>query len=230
MRHNLSTYAVLAAALTLALPAMGQAKHKRVHKQAVDATDQSTQSNAAPGPVWGAGYAYIIGPTGPLNALSATYRIQPDLAIDGLLLGGTGSVYLGGTNASGGTVNDSISNFGIGAQARYSLLHPNQYLAFQGVGKLTFETQTDSHTVLGNATTTSGDLVSIFLGAGFEGFIPAWQSVSIEVNSGFNITLAGASVEVVVVHVLQRGGELDDVDISLVTTRYAEALLTSRQG
>ncbi|HTA16420.1 MAG TPA: hypothetical protein VK786_01580 [bacterium] len=193
MRHKLSTYAVLAAALTLALPAMGQAKHKRVHRQAPDATDQSMQSNAAPEPVWGAGFAYLIGPTGALNALSATYRLQPDLALDGLLLGGFSSQYLGGTSASGATVNDSISNFGIGAQARYSLLHPNQYLAFQGVGKLSYLTQSDTHTVLGTATTTSGGQVSLFLGAGFEGFIPSWQAVSIEVNSGFNIMLSSVS-------------------------------------
>jgi hypothetical protein len=193
MRHNLSMYAVLAAALTLALPAMGQAKHKRVHRQVPDATDQSTQSTAAPAPVWGAGFGYLPSTNGALDALSATYRPNPDLDFDGLLLGGFGSSYTGGTNSSGQPVNDSNSSFGIGAQARYSLVHPTTFLALQAVGRLSYVIASANQTHLGDTVSTSGGQFGIFLGAGFEGFIPAWSSVSVEINSGLNIMLSNIS-------------------------------------
>jgi hypothetical protein len=192
MRQNLTTYAVLAAALTLALPAMGQAKHKRVHRQDPDATDQSTPANAAPAPVWGAGFGYLPSTNGALDALSATYRLN-DLDLDGLLLGGVGSSYTGGTSASGAPVNDSNSSFGIGAQARYSLLHPTTFLALQAVGRLSYVIASADETHLGDTVSTSGGQFGIFLGAGFEGFIPAWSSVSIEVNSGLNIAFSNIS-------------------------------------
>jgi hypothetical protein len=184
MRHNLPIYAVLAAALTLALPAAGQAKHKRVHRQDPDATDQSVQSNAAP---------YLPSTNGALDALSATYRLNPDLDIDGLLLGGVGSSYNGGTNSAGQPVNDSNSSFGIGAQARYSLLHPTTFLALQAVGRLSYVIASADQTHLGDTVSTSGGQFGIFVGAGFEGFIPAWSSVSVEINSGLNIMFSDIS-------------------------------------
>ncbi|HTB34945.1 MAG TPA: hypothetical protein VK842_08785 [bacterium] len=139
------------------------------------------------------GFGYLPSRNGAIDALSATYRINPDLDLDGLLLGGVASTYAGGTSASGGVVNDGVSSFGLGAQGRYSLFHPSQDLAFQVVGRLSYVTLSTTHTVLGNATTSSSGLIGLFAGFGFEGFIPAWRAVSIEVNSGFNIFLTGLS-------------------------------------
>ena len=44
------------------------------------------------------------------------------------------------------------------------------------------------------------------------------------------LTLAGAAVEVVVIHVFHCGAEIDDVDISLVMAIYADAVYTRGLG
>jgi hypothetical protein len=192
MQRTLSTGLALAAALVLTLPSIGQAAPRRKHNHTPDAV-QTPAVDDTDGGTWGVGVGYLPSPVGALNALSGTYRIMPDLKIDGLLLGGVSSVPLGGTNASGAPVNDGTGSFGIGAQARYSLLHPTSFLDFQLVGRLSFVTGTDSHEVLGTTVNSSASEFGMFVGAGFEGFIPAWRVVSIEVNSGVNIALSGAT-------------------------------------
>jgi len=190
MRHNLSIYAVLAAALTLALPAMGQARHKRVHSQDADATDPSQASDAAPESIWGVGAAYLPGPAGALDAISVTYRGVPNLDFDGMLLGGAAS---GTVSTTFGSATGAGSDFGIGAQARYALLHPSQYLSFQLLGRLSYVTGTLTGTAGGASGSLTTDVFGIFLGGGFEGFIPFWSNVSVEVSSGLNLGFEGTS-------------------------------------
>jgi hypothetical protein len=184
MKQPIITGLMLAAALTLTLPSLGRSA-RRAQPQPAASDDDSGK--------WGVGYAYLPSRSGALDALSATYRLNPNLDLDGMLLGGIGSVYNGGTSASGGVVNDGVSNFGLAAQGRLSLAHPTQDLAFQVVGRLSYVTESTTHTVLGNAVTTSDGLIGLFAGFGFEGFIPSWRAVSIEVNSGFNVFLTGVS-------------------------------------
>lgn len=188
MRRKCSTVLALASALMLILPALGWSRHRMVEEQD---TDQAAP--VQPATQWGVGAAYLPGPTGPLDALTGTMKPNPDLALDGLLLLGTVSVPAGGTDASGNAVNDSMGSFGLGVQGRYDVLHPTEYLAFQLVGRLSYVDVGDTHTVAGHATSTNADQFGIFAGAGFEGFIPAWRSVSVEVNSGLNIAFGGAS-------------------------------------
>lgn len=190
--RTVTTGLALAAALTLALPSIGQAAARRKHNRTPDAVKTPATDNSDGG-TWGVGAAYLPSPTGALNALSGTYLIMPDLKIDGMLLGGNSSVPLGGTNSSGAQVNDGTGSFGIGAQARYSLLHPTSFLAFQLVGRLSYVVGTDSHEVLGTTVNSSASEFGLFVGAGFEGFIPAWKVVSIEVNSGMNIALTDST-------------------------------------
>jgi hypothetical protein len=194
MRNSLSTTLALAAALTLSLPGSSWAKHHRAKTPKPYASDQSADQSTAPEPVWGVGFGYLPSTNGALDALSATYRLNPDLDLDGLLLAGAGSTYNGGTNSAGQPVDDSNSSFGIGAQGRYSLLHPTSFLALQAVGRLSYVTASAAQTHLGNTITTTGGQFGVFAGVGFEGFVPAWPAVSIEVNSGLNIMLSDISV------------------------------------
>lgn len=187
MRHKRSKVLALASALMLTLPALGWSRHRVLEDQDTD------QAAVQPAPQWGVGAAYLPSPTGPLDALTGTFKPNPDLALDGLLLAGSGSVDDGGTDSSGNEVNDSIGSFGLGVQGRYDVLHPTNYLAFQVVGRLSWVDEGDTHTVAGHATSTSESQFGIFAGAGFEGFIPSWRSVSVEVNSGLNIAFTGTS-------------------------------------
>jgi hypothetical protein len=182
MKKTIITGLTLAAALTVALPSLG---HCARHAQAAASDDDSAK--------WGVGYGYLPIRGGAIDALSATYRLNPNVDLDGLLLGGVGSAYTGGTSASGAVVDDGISNFGLGAQGRFSLAHPTQDLAFQAVGRLSYVTTSTTHTVAGISGTNSSGEVALFAGFGFEGFIPDWRAVSIEVNSGFNVLLTGVS-------------------------------------
>jgi hypothetical protein len=189
MRHQRSTVLVLASALMLALPALGWSRHR-----VVEDTDTDQAPAAQPSATqWGVGAAYLPGPAGPLDALTGTLKPNPDFALDGLLLAGTGSVDNGGTDSAGNEVNDSVGSFGLGVQGRYDVLHPTDFLAFQLVGRLSYVDVGDTHTVAGHATSPSQSQFGIFAGAGFEGYIPSWRSVSLEANSGLNIAFTGMS-------------------------------------
>lgn len=174
----------LSAALLLALPGLSYSAGRHTHSV------QPPEDNSAPATdsPWGVGAAYLPGPGGAIDALSLTYRGVPNWDFDGMLLGGSAS---GTVNDSfGGSANGAGSAFGIGAQARYGLLHPSEYLIFQLVGRLSYVTSSATGTVsdgLGSASgTISNDVFGIFVGAGFEGFFPFWRNVSVEVNSGIN--------------------------------------------
>ena len=184
MKKPMLTGLALAAALSLSLASPAQAA-RRAAAPASNSSDGGGQ--------WGVGFGYLPDRNGAIDALSATYRLNPNVDLDGLLLGGIGSTYAGGTSASGGVVNDGTSTFGLGAQGRFSLAHPNPDLAFQAVGRLSYVTLSTTHTVGGVASTISSGEVALFAGFGFEGFIPAWRAVSIEVNSGFNVFLTGVT-------------------------------------
>lgn len=172
MQRHRSQLLTLATALALALPGVASAaRRERVQpRERVQASTDDGQSR------WAMGFCYLPGPNGALNALSATFNPTPDLALDGLLLGGSQS------NVNGG--NFSGSAFGLGAQGRFSLLHPSPDLAFQVLGRLSYVALSNS-----NGANTSSSQVGLFLGAGFEGYIPVWRAVSVEINSGFNIGL-----------------------------------------
>src|SRR5665213_238973 len=192
MQRTLYTGLALAAALMLAMPKAGWARHKHLHAPVVHAAPDSTDQSPA-APAWGVGFGYLPGPGGASNALSGTYRFNPDLSLDGLLLGGIASTINTGTDSAGNPVNGSNASFGLGAQARYSLLHPTDYLAFQLVGRLSYVTMSGTTPERGFNVSSSSGQFGVFLGAGFEGFLPAWRVVSVEVNSGVNIALTGVS-------------------------------------
>lgn len=172
MQRHRSQLLTLAAALALALPGIASAaRRERIQpRERVQASADDGQSR------WALGFGYLPGPYGALNALSATFNPTPDLALDGLLLGGSES-NVGGSNYSS-------SAFGLGAQGRFSLLHPSPDLAFQVLGRLSYVTLSNP-----NGVNTTSSQVGLFLGAGFEGTIPVWRAVSLEINSGFNIGL-----------------------------------------
>ena len=73
------------------------------------------------------------------------------------------------------------------------MAHPMQFLYFQLLGRLSYVDLSSTHTVAGVAGTSASSQVGVFLGAGFEGFIPAWRNVSLEASSGFNIMMTGIS-------------------------------------
>lgn len=180
MKRHRSQWFTLAAALTLILPGVAQAA-RRERAQPRERIQERVQAPTDAGDSrWAMGFGYLPGPNGALDALSATFSPTPDVDIDGLLLGGTVS------NANGGNV--STSAFGLGAQGRFSLLHPSPNLAFQVLGRLSYVSSGNPY-----GANSSSSQVGLFLGAGFEGYIPAWRAVSVEVNSGFNIGLASYS-------------------------------------
>jgi hypothetical protein len=185
MKKPMLTGLAVAAVLGLSLASPAQAARR--------STAPAASSSDGDGK-WGVGFGYLPSRGGAIDALSATFRVNPDLDLDGLLLGGMSSTSNGGTDSSGNPVNDGNSSFGLGVQGRYDLAHANEYLAFQAVGRLSYVTLSNTHTVLGTNTTSTSGQIGAFVGIGFEGFIPAWRSVSIEVNSGLNIQLTGVGV------------------------------------
>jgi hypothetical protein len=182
MRPTLSTTLALSAALLLSLPGLGLcARHARTAEATPEPTPEMT------GSPWGVGAAYLPGPGGALDAISITYRGKPDWDFDGMLLGGSAS---GTVTTSFGGGSNTGSDFGIGAQARYGLLHPSQYLVFQLVGRLSYVTGSTSASVSAGGASENGtfttSVLGVFVGAGFEAFFAYWRNVSIELNTGVN--------------------------------------------
>jgi hypothetical protein len=113
---------------------------------------------------WGVGAAN----TGADNAVTGTYWVMNALAIDGLL--GFGSTATSVSSVSTG----SQFNFLIGAAGRYDLAKPMPDLHIQVIGRLSYSSMPSVSTI------------DTFVGAGFEGFIPGWHGVSLEISTGLH--------------------------------------------
>lgn len=125
---------------------------------------------------WGVGAAYLPGASD--GALSGTYWVMDGLAIDGFLGFGALSSSVSGYSAS------SKSDFLIGASGRYDLAKPTPNLHLQVIGRLTYASNSTS---IPGGSSFGGSTIDLFAGAGFEGFIPAWHAVSLEINTGLHV-------------------------------------------
>lgn len=142
---------------------------------------------------FGVGGALVPAKGSAIPALSGTYWVSDDLALEALLGYGSSSQYNGGTDSAGKPVNDSVSAWGLGIAGRMNLAKPSPRVWFQGVGRLSFSGGSTTHTVLGTSGTGNESTLGLFLGLGFEAYMPTWNCVTLEANTGLNYTSTSTS-------------------------------------
>jgi len=118
------------------------------------------------------------------NALAVRYWVTDDLAWDGLLAMSQSSQPQSASTIGAGT---DTHGYGFGTVLKWNVKRPTPWLMAQLLGRasLAVLTQTDNTgSGAGQSTTTFG----VAFGAGFEAFLPIWDSLSIEGNvaAGFS--------------------------------------------
>lgn len=169
------------------------------HRHSQDTQDQSNTSTDTATSVpdsmagrLGIGAEIVPGATAAESALSADYWLSDRWSLDAAIGEHSSSVPLGTNQTVNGT-----SDFILGVGARYDIARPVPALHVQLLGNvnLTDGSSSTSTTVLGNTITNSTNSfgTALFVGAGIEGFIPWWENVSLELNTGMNLQLAGVT-------------------------------------
>lgn len=162
---------LVAAALLLA----GQAYSKTVRRAEPVETDSGrTEISTGMAGKWGVGFDTIPGastggspmvPTfGSANALNLRYWRNDAWCLEGLLA----------LAVSNSAVSESI--FGVGVGAKYNFRKPVDDVLVQMLGRASFATD--------NAASVNISTIALWVGTGFEAFIPAWRAISVEGNVG----------------------------------------------
>jgi hypothetical protein len=195
MKKTVVVCAILAMGLSSLAQASSRSKKAVQAKQEEQAQDSTPVVRSEDDMTGKIGVGAVIIPTAGtyVSAVTGSYWMSNKVALDGYLGAGGGSVYNGGTASNGAPVTDNTSNLFIAIGGRLDLARPTPDLHLQAIGRLSFNDLSTDHTALGNTATLAGSTVGIFVGAGFEGFIPGWHSVSIEVNSGLHLDLNNTS-------------------------------------
>ncbi len=117
------------------------------------------------------------------NAAAVRYWFTDKVGIDGLLAMDLNSIQTGTASGTPGTV---ASGTGFGLAIKYNLSQPSRDLLGQLLARGTMASSTQSDpTGLVKLTTST---TSLFVGAGFEAFIPHWEWLSIEGSVGLSLT------------------------------------------
>jgi hypothetical protein len=133
---------------------------------------------------WALGYDYfnVLGST-----VTARKWIENDLALD-FMLGGNFSP--GYSYAGSSSNTDTFWNFGVGVGLRQNIARPIQDVYIQWLFLLSYnQSYQQANDGLGyyNASDQTQTL-NLFIGPGFEAFLPFLQDLSVEANLGLNIT------------------------------------------
>lgn len=158
----------------------------------------------AEGPIlagrWGLGFDSIPGAsadTGILpgfsspNAVALRYWVTERLAWDGLLALDLSSQPASGASASAGT---DQRGYGVGTVIKVNVKRPTPWLLAQLMGRASLASlqQLDNGgSGAGQTTVTFG----VGVGAGFEAFMPFWDSLSFEGSVGLNFSSSQTKVE-----------------------------------
>jgi hypothetical protein len=165
---------------------------------------------------WGLGFDNIPGASAgsnlvpglaTANAASVRYWINESLAWDGLFALNMSSQPSGGAGAAGVPAGTDQRGYGVGTVMKWNARRPTPWLLAQVLGRASLaslsQIQNDG-SGNGQTTTTFG----LGIGAGFEAFIPLWDSLSIEGNVGLNFSSSQTKLEGGV-PVAQSGSSLD---------------------
>ena len=144
---------------------------------------------------WGIGYDEVPGASAAAasnqipglaqaNALALRYWVTEDLAWDGLLAMSLSSEPQSASVIGAG---QDTHGYGVGTVLKFNLKRPTPWLMGQLLGRASLAVLDESDNGgggSGQTTTTFG----VGFGAGFEAFLPAWDSLSVEgsVNVGFS--------------------------------------------
>src|SRR5260370_1213726 len=123
-------FAMLSAILGLALASPSVLSAKSAPRAA---------SHAAEGPMVGKialGATAIPGNSGDLNGLTGDFWVSDKVALEGFLGFGSTNPYVGGYDAAGKPVNDSISQFGLEASGRFNVIEVDETVFFNVLGRL----------------------------------------------------------------------------------------------
>ena len=158
----------------------------------------------AEGPVlagrWGVGFDSIPGAstdTGLIpgfsspNAAALRYWVSERLAWDGLLALDLSSQPVNGASATAGS---DQRGYGVGTVIKFNLKRPTPWLLAQVLARASLASlqQVDnSGGSAGQTTITFG----VGMGAGFEAFLPFWDSLSFEGSVGLNFSSSQTKVE-----------------------------------
>jgi hypothetical protein len=110
------------------------------------------------------------------NAIAVRWWATDKLGLD--LLGAANVSSLNGTTGSSTASNPGGQTFGLGVGVKYNLTEPSHDLLAQIVAKGTYGTAAQT------GATSQLSTTAIFVGAGFEAFVPGWEWLSLEGSAG----------------------------------------------
>lgn len=117
------------------------------------------------------------------NAVAVRYWATDKVGIDILGALDMNSIQTGTGTGTPGTV---ASGFGVGAGVKYNLTQPSHDMLSQVVAKASFASSTQSDAT-GLVKVNTGT-TALFVGAGFEVFVPSWDWLSLEGSLGLSLT------------------------------------------
>lgn len=167
------------------------------------ATPTPVQKSLALAGRWGLGFDNIPGAsagTGLVpglassNAVSFRYWVNERLAWDGLLALSLSSQPPGGAGAAGVPAGTDQRGYGVGTVLKWNVKRPSPWLLAQVLARASLASLAqlqNNGSNTGQTTTTFG----LGIGAGFEAFLPAWDSLSVEGSVGLNFSSSQVKVE-----------------------------------
>ncbi len=131
------------------------------------------------------------------NALSLRYWVNERLAWEGLLAAAFNSqppTSIGGSTLNAGTDQRS---WGLGTGIKVNAKPTPRYILPQFIGKASMgqSSQQSQATASTPATTVTTSTVTLFVGGGFEAFIPVWPDLSVEGSVGLQLSSTQTKVD-----------------------------------
>ena len=140
-----------------------------------------------------AGTGLVPGLADP-NAAAIRYWINEQLAWDGLLALDLSSQPSGGSGAPGVPAGTDQRGYGVGTVLKFNVKRPTPWLLAQVLARASLASLTQAQnngSNNGQTTTTFG----LGVGAGFEAFLPYWDSLSVEGSVGLNFSSSQTKLE-----------------------------------
>jgi len=120
------------------------------------------------------------------TAVDIRYWMDNNLAVD-LMAGGTSNPF-NGQDFNGNSVQVPDWGYGLSLGFKENLEEPVHDVFVQLIERLNYSQNYDEYEDTNEMTVTQNQIVSVYLGLGFEAFIPFWESLSIEGSVGLTAT------------------------------------------
>jgi hypothetical protein len=174
-------------ALSFMLAASSQARKARGDEESSGSSRGGIQTGMAG--KWGLGFETMSGGVG---AADVRYWLSDTLGLEGNL-GLDWASQPGGTDSAGKPTNNSSSAIALGVGAKFNWKKPVEDVLIQFLGRAILANQSQTTVAAGNSTSLNTLAFGIFVGTGFEAFIPVWRSLSVEGNVGINLGITSIS-------------------------------------